>query len=337
MKQLTIAAVFGATLLGAANPAAAQNITVADAFPSGHYLAEEAMKYWMDLVTEKTDGAVGFTYFPSGQMGALSDMLDMAASQVAQVTYVPMSSFSDRLPLTGVAELPGFFATAAEGTAAFNTLLDEYLTEKEFVPEGVLPLFGATLPPYQLASTVGPITNSEQMEGLRLRTPGGILEIAADAVGATPVPMGGPDMYAALQRGTVDATVNAFASLSSYKLNELLNAVSDNASFGTFAFTVVINQDTFEGFSEEVRAAMLEAGDETAKHVAQWMDENESTIAESFASEGVEIYSVPEDVVEEWQQKLSAVADQWASRLDSQGMAGSEAVERWEATIGNAE
>ncbi len=333
MTYLKTFAAFGAAMALGAPAIAATNITVADAFPSGHYLSEEAMKFWMNEVTERTDGEVTFTYFTSGQMGSLADMLEMAQTGVADVVYVPMSSFADRLPLSGVAELPGFFGTATRGTTAFQSLLDSELAAAEFEPNGVTPLMGALLPPYQIASAGEKIDEDADWDGLRLRTPGGILEIAANSVGATAVPMGGPDMYAAMQRGTVDATVNAFASLNSYKLNELLEAVSSNASFGSFAFTMVINSDKLAGLTPEIQTAMLEAGDATAAHVAKWMDTNEQTIAQKFADEGIEIYEVDPAVLEGWNASLGEVASTWASRLDERGLAGTATLESWKAAI----
>tara|TARA_R110002049_G_scaffold83873_5_gene213429 strand:- start:86 stop:679 length:594 start_codon:yes stop_codon:yes gene_type:complete len=192
---------------------------------------------------------------------------------------------------------------------------------------------GALLPPYQIASADKPIVADEDWDGLRLRTPGGILEIAANSVGATAVPMGGPDMYAAMQRGTVDATVNAFASLNSYKLNELLKAVSSNASFGSFAFTMVINKDVFDSLDPEIQTAMKDAGDATATHVAEWMDANERKIAQSFADDGVEIYEVDPVILEGWNASLGEVANIWASRLDERGLAGTPTLESWKAAI----
>lgn len=323
----------GVAMLVAGSAVAETRLSVADAFPSGHYIAVEGMTYWMNRVTELTDDEVQFDYFTSGQMGPLADMLDMAKNQVADITYVPMSSFADRLPLSGVTELPGYFETSVRGTAAFQALLDDYLKAAEFEPEGVEPLFGAMLPPYQVASSKGPIESDDDFQGVRLRTPGGILEIAASELGATAVPMGGPDMYAALQRGTVDATLNAYGSLKGYRLDEVVDAVSDNGSFGSFAFTVVINKEKFDSLSAEIQDAMAEAGDETAVHIAEWMDENERVIATEFGEGGVEIYSIPEEQLTQWNAALSKVAETWAERLDERSMAGSEALQNWNAAL----
>lgn len=65
------------------------------------------------------------------------------------------------------------------------------LAAAEYEPNGIIPLKGALLPPYQIASAGTAIKADQKWDGLRLHTPGGILEIAANAVGATAVPTGG--------------------------------------------------------------------------------------------------------------------------------------------------
>ena len=78
---------------------------------------------------------------------------------------------------------------------------------------------------------------------------------------------------------------------------------------------------------------MTEAGDETAKHVAEWMDENEQKIAEEFSSEGIDVYSIDAPVLEDWNKKLSGVADTWAQRLDERGKPGTEILKKWKAAL----
>lgn len=330
VKSFVMSAVIAASTISPSVNAAEYELKVADAFPSNHYIAVQGAKFWMSRVEELTQGKVAFNYFTSGQLGSLSDMLDLAQHQVADITYVPISSFADRLPLSGVTELPGLFVDAEHGSRAFMLLLNEYLIEAEFINQDVMPLWGAMLPQYQVASAQGPIRTMEDFQGVRLRTPGGILEIAADEMGALAVPMGGPEMYPAFQRGTVDATVNAFASLNSYKLNEVINAASTNTGFGSFAFTYIINLSVFEGLPADIQDAFLKAGEETSVHIAQWMDENEVKIANKFAEEGIEIYEVSDESLEQWAEALSNVADRWAERLDTRG---AEALERWKKAL----
>lgn len=308
-------------------------LSVADAFPVGHYISVNAGDFWMKKVTELSNGEVTFDRFTAGQLGKLKELLDVTRDGVVSVAYIPMSSFTSRLPLAGVAELPGFFETSVAGTRAFNRLLKNELIKTEFARENVVPIFGAVLPPYQIASAKGSIKADADFKAIRLRTPGGILEIAAAELGAVAVPMGGPDMYSAFQRKTVDATLNSYASLNSYKLGEVVNAVSTNASFGSFAFVYAINKDQFDGLSAGQREALMQAGELAAQNLAQWMDDHETKIAEAFAAKGIATYQVEESVLANWRQRMGTVAEKWVERIESRRLPGRETLDAWQKVL----
>ena len=60
-------------------------LKVADTFPPGHYIVETGTTYWMDRVTELTDGEVKFQYFGAGQLGSLRDMFSMVQTGVVDI------------------------------------------------------------------------------------------------------------------------------------------------------------------------------------------------------------------------------------------------------------
>lgn len=315
-------------------PALAETkLSVVDAFPVGHYVAVHAGDFWMEKVTELSGGEIQFDHFTSGQLGKLTELLDATRDGVASAAYIPMSSYSSRLPLAGVAELPGLFETSVRGTQAFNTLLEDDVIRAEFAEENVVPLFGAVLPPYQVASAKGPIKSDGDFKAIRLRTPGGILELAASQLGAVAIPMGGPDMYSAFQRGTVDATLNSYSSLNSYKLLEVIDAASTNGSFGSFAFVYAMNKDQFDGLSAGQQQSLLEAGQLAAANFATWMDANEGEIAKTFAAKGVNTYAIDQAQLDVWNERMSVVAEDWASRLDGRRLAGSETLKAWKQVL----
>lgn len=324
-----------ATLLLFSASASAEEIKlrVADTFPAGHFISENLTKVWMARVAELTDGKVTFDYFTSGQLGKIPQMMDLVQNDIVDIAYVPPSSYADRVPLAGVGELPGFFTDAATGGAAFQKLLRTDLIKTEFDQYGVAPLFGGVLPQYQVAIAGDPIRSDADFADIRLRTPGGVLELAASELGALAVPMGGPEMYTAFQRGTVDATLNAYGSMASYKLNEVLRSVSNNGSFGTFSMIYVIDQDKLGELPEAVRGALVEAGDYASASFSAWVDGNEKTKADAFKAQGITIYEIPEDVVTNWNARLFTVAEMWANRLKERGQDGPAALDAWKGAL----
>lgn len=336
MKRQLIAGFLGlAGGLGLILSAQAETITIrlADTFPAGHYISERMTKIFMAKAGELSNGEIAFKYFTAGQLGKIPEMLDLVENKVVDMAYVPPSGYADRIPLMGVSELPGFFTKSSIGTPAFLALLDGRFAKSEFSKYGVSPVFGAVLPQYQIAAAGEPIDGEDDFKGVRLRTPGGVLELAANELGALAVPMGGPEMYTAFQRGTVDATLNAYGSMQSYKLNEVLKSVSTNGSFGSFAMTYVIDDAFFASLSPEHRKALKEAGRHAALTFANWVDANEQSVAEKFKSAGIVTYEIPDAVAQGWNKKLLTVADRWSERLLSRGLPGVEVVAEWTAAV----
>jgi TRAP-type C4-dicarboxylate transport system substrate-binding protein len=326
-------AIAGLMLMQVSASAAEVTLKVADTFPANHYIMEHMIKPWMDIVKEKSGGRVDFKYFPGGQLGKLSEMLDMVENGVADISYVPPSSYAERLPLTGVIELPGMFKSTVHGSLAFTNFLNDYLVEKEFKTFKVLPIIAGVVPQYQVGANRAPINTVDGFKGIRLRTPGGVLELAANELGAVAIPMAGPETYTAFQRGTVDATLQSFLSMRSYKLYEVMKSVSSNGSFGTFGVTYVINENVFKRLPADIHKIMVDAGHAISESFAKWMDEEEGKVAKEFQAKGLTIYAIPADVAKDWDKRLARVTERWAQREDARGLKGSEAVAMWRKTL----
>jgi TRAP-type C4-dicarboxylate transport system substrate-binding protein len=134
-----------ATALPAAG-ADARELRVADSFPVGHYLVRLLLKPWMDEVTKRTNGAVTFNYFPNQQLGKAADLLRMTQAGVIDIGYIAPSYASDKMPVSEVAQLPGTFETACEGTLAYWKVARGGLVEKyDYAPNKIRLLTEAAL------------------------------------------------------------------------------------------------------------------------------------------------------------------------------------------------
>ncbi|MGY3469701.1 TRAP-type C4-dicarboxylate transport system substrate-binding protein [Bradyrhizobium sp. LM6.11] len=168
--------------------AQALELKVADSFPAGHYLVRLMLKPWMDDVTKRTNGAVTFTYYPNQQIGKAADMLRLTQSGVVDIGYIGPSYVSDKMPLSEVAQLPGAFETACQGTLAYwKTAREGVLAKQEYAPNKIKLLFEVVLPPYQVWTAKQKVDTTKDMGGLKLRTTGGAQDLTLRALGAVPV------------------------------------------------------------------------------------------------------------------------------------------------------
>ena len=233
-------------------------LRIADSFPeTGHYFSETAAKHFMETVKRATGGQVEFEHYPAEQMGKAKDLLSLTLSGVVDIGSVMPSYASEKLPLSAVAELPGGFATACQGTLAYWKLArDGVLAQKEYAPNGVRILFTLVSAPYQVLMRQ-PFDSIKALEGRKLRSTGASTDIAIRKLNAVPIRMAAPEIYDSLSRGTLDGVVVSYAAAVSYNLHTLTKAMTAGENFGSAVLTYSISEAL--GFEKGVSRSFREA------------------------------------------------------------------------------
>jgi len=323
----------GGLLLACAGPAAhAQDkivLRVADSFPETHYVSRQLTVPWMNRVKELTNGRVDFRYFPGEQLAKSKDLLDAAKNRIADVTYVAPLYISDRLPLSGVVALPGLPGNASQKTAAYMSIVKSQLAEAEFRRESVVPILTVTVASYEIGMNGKRIDSLDAIKGRKIRSSGGLQEQSVRALGGSPTQIAAPELYAALERKTVDATISPLASLTPYGLHEVLKSITTNANLGTFPIAYVVNANVWSGLPADVRDAMTRAAQEVSKTFAAYVDDETQRATEDLKKRGLDLYALPPDIVQEFSRRAAPIGDEWAKRLDGRGLPASAVLKSW--------
>jgi len=302
-------------------------LRVADSFPaSGHYFSEPAAKYFMEAVKRATNGQVTFEHYPAEQMGKAKDLLSLTASGVVDIGSVMPSYASEKMPLSGVAELPGGFATSCEGTLAYWKLAREgLLAQKEFAPNGIRVLFVLVSTPYQVL-TKQKFESIKQLEGRKLRSTGAASDAAIRKLNAVPIRMAAPEIYESLSRGTLDGVVVSYAAAVSYNLHTLTKAVTTGENFSSAVLTYSIGEARWKSLPANVQQAMLEAGDAATRRACSMMDQATAADLDKMRTAGAEVVRLSAAERSELATRFSGVGGDWAKDLDARGKPGNEAV-----------
>jgi TRAP-type C4-dicarboxylate transport system substrate-binding protein len=328
-------AVVGAVALAVAGPAAAQQkLRVADSLPAGHFFAESATKFWMARVSELTQNAVTFDYFPAEQLGKAKDLLALTKSGVVDIGYVVPSYVSDKMPLSAVAELPGAFATSCEGTMAFYRLATSgALAKSEFQPNGVRLLFALVMPPYQIFTARTKIEGIKSIEGLKLRTAGGAMDATVRRFKGVPVRMAGPDVYESLSRGTLDGLLFPYASLISYDVAGLSKYGTTGENFGSIALTYAISEARWKRLAPAVQEAMAKTGEEATRRACASVTADVARDLATITGKGVAMAPLPDADRAEIDKAMNDIAGDWAADLDKRGKPGGEVLAAFRAAV----
>jgi TRAP-type transport system periplasmic protein len=127
------------------------------------------------------------------------------------------------------------------------------------------------------------------LAGLKLRMPGGPdWLLLAQSIGATPTPMGMPEVYVALQTGTIDGQENPPTIFNAAKFHEVSKQLVLTSHLVQPIFYAVA-RPYFDKLSPEQQRKVREA----AVRGAKWNDENrlndEKTVIEGLAAKGLTV------------------------------------------------
>jgi TRAP-type C4-dicarboxylate transport system substrate-binding protein len=330
LQLRTLTGLAALLLAASASSASAQEkitLRLADSLPSGHVIHELVAKPFMELVTKATNGQVTFQHFPSEQLGKAKDMAQLTALGVADLAYIVPSYSSDKLPLTAVAELPGIFDTECQGSLAFYKLSHNggILETKEFTPNGLRPLVTIALPAYQIQlATSRVVKTAKDLEGLKIRTTGGAMDLMMRSIGGVPVRMAAPEIYESLTRGTLDGMIFSYQSSVSYDFGKLLKSGTEGLNFGTAILTYSMGEAKFKSLPENVRKALVEAGEQTTREGCKRFENGETAATEKIKSRGMKVIGFGADDKKVFDAAFKNVAEDWVKDIDKRGKPGTE-------------
>lgn len=257
MKNKLISGLLGLTLL-AASPAFAQEELKVSSFVPADDALVEVIKAWADNITEKSNGAVTFAYFPSSQMGPPDRQYDLARTGVADISLIIHGFSPGRFPMTELTYLPDTFTgmSAADGAKAIwsvaSYLEDEHVGTK---------LLGIAPTPDALIFSRSPYPTLDSLSGQRIRTAGAAMGDTVQALNAVPVGVPSPEMADSLQKGLIDALGLTYQAVADWKIDDSSKDLLD-VSLGVVTFGVVMNRARYDSLPDAVKKLIDETSGE---------------------------------------------------------------------------
>lgn len=311
----------------------AEDLTVANGLSPKHVISTQGFDPWMACVSEKAGDAINFKYFPGGQIAKTKKLLDALNSGVADLTTILVGYVSSKMPLNGVSMLPGLGSTAAEVITAYSKAVRSGPIAEEFVSNEVFPIFVMALPAYQIISRVGPLRSADDFSGKVVRSAGGAMNLTIGALGSSAAEIPSSDMYVAMERGTIDATLSAYTSIKSYSIDTLMNAASTNGEFGGFTMAFSMRLDKWNATSPAVQKIMLACGADTEASFAKHLDDTTAGLQDEFRKAGIDIYEFTQEELTAISGKLSGVSSNWVDRLAKRGLPAADVLKSYTALI----
>ncbi|HXU88987.1 MAG TPA: TRAP transporter substrate-binding protein [Methylomirabilota bacterium] len=309
-------------VLGAAyaSPAIAQTtLTMSSWVSPQHHLTSNVLQGWANEVEKATAGRVKFQMLPK-HPSAPPGTFDAVRDGLVDLSFVTASYTPARHILPLMPELPGSGETALANSIAYSRIHWKYF-QKVGEYKGVKLLGVFTHGPGQMF-TKRPVNGVGDVQGLKIRTGGGIAEAVAKALGASAFVKPAPESYELLKSGVADGVFFPMESIISFKLDTVLEqATLFPGGMYSSAFGFFMNEDKWNKLPKQDQEAIAKiSGEHIARLAGQSWDDADKRGFEALKKSGVKIVNASPEFVAEVRKRSAPIVEDWIRQASAKGV-----------------
>ncbi|MBB3231476.1 TRAP transporter substrate-binding protein [Halomonas stenophila] len=299
--------------LGSPLMASADTLRFGGNFTDDHS-SSRAMAIFQEQLAERTDGELTAQLFPNMQLGGAGENVDQVASGAIMGTWIGVSYLSRTVPELEALSLPFAFDNREDAFALIDgeigELLDEKLAEAGFTALGYMELGFR-----HVTNDVRPLESLEDFQDLKIRLQPNQTHLDTfRTIGANPVSMDINEVYGALQQGVLDGQENPYSIISTKRLDEVQQHLSDTGHFYDY-IVVVANRDKFESLSEQERQAVQAAMDEAVAWQRQTAADEDEAARETLIERGMEFTPIDDETRGALREASQGVVDDLRDKI----------------------
>lgn len=227
----------------------------------------EMQKKFVELVKEKTGGAIVIELLPVETIVAHNETQDAIAAGILDGHITDVSYFAGKDPAFGLIANPvGAWSDPDQMRDFIYNGGGKALMEELEAPYG-LHFIGPSTPGLEAFVSKVPLNGVADLKGLKLRAPEGLVQNVFAAAGAAPVNLPGSEVFTSLDKGVIDA-----ADYTVFSTNQAqgLHDVAPHPVYPGFhslpLVEVSMNKDKWDALKPEQQAALEAAVKEFADH-----------------------------------------------------------------------
>lgn len=217
LKRVIAAAAFGLSLAGAAN---AEELKLGYSLaPTSHYgVSATAMG---EELARLSNGKWTIRQFPANALGGEREMVEGAQIGTVDIVVTSTGPVGNFVPDTLITDIPFLFKDAEHAHAVLDGPIGQRILD-QFPKHGLIALAWGENGFRNLTNSKRPVKTPEDAKGLKIRTMENQVHMTAfKTLGVLPTPMAFPELFTALQQGTVDGQENPIGVILSAKFSQV--------------------------------------------------------------------------------------------------------------------
>ncbi|WP_366655870.1 TRAP transporter substrate-binding protein [Fodinicurvata sp. EGI_FJ10296] len=294
--------------------AAAQDLT----FDLGHSLASDShygdgYQAFADTIAELSDGSIEIVEQPASALGGERDMIE--GLQIGSVDLVITSSgpLGNFVPDVLVLDLPFLFRDYDHARGVLDGEIGQEMLDG-MAEQDLIGLAWSENGFRHLTNSVRPVETPEDMQGLQIRTMENEVHMRAfEAAGVAPTPMAWPEVFTALQQGTVDGQENPIAVITAANFHEVQDYLTLTGHVYSPAI-VLMSPFSWDQLNDEQKGWFREAAKASAEATRERVLSEERDGVDQLRELGVEVVEEVDKAA--FQEAVSPAYEVFADRFD---------------------
>lgn len=306
LGALACALAVGLPRLAGAEPVTLKFATLS---PPQSHLAREMMAPWAERVTAAGKGTVTIETLYGESLATQQNVYSRVLNDVVQIGWGLQTYFGGKFPLTDVVTLPSLAQSAEQASVALWRLHAAGKLGSEYAE--VVPLALIVFPQQSIHSR-RPVTGLEDLKGMKIRASGRIASRVVSALGAAPVSLTVSDMYQALAKGTVDATMTQWTAFQPFRLDEVTSHHVE-APLGSAAAMVFMAKKKWDALPAAARELLAaHSGESFSRDWGRFWDRVQKQGRDKVAASPKHtIHALSPQEEKRWAGALSSVNETW--------------------------
>lgn len=311
-RSAPLAMMLAAGLLATTSVQATDTVTI----QYGHVAPEAniyhwASKHFAEKAYEYSDGTVEINIVPGAQLGGDRDLLEGVQLGSVQSAYISLAIFEGITPVLTGFQMPflidnydtAFKAITSDVAAEALTELEQHGIKALAIVENGMRVPG---------NNVRPIRAPEDFDGIRFRAPEADLQLRMfRELGATVTPMPFPEIYTALETGTLqgqDQFLQTWIGTGAYEVVDYMSITE----MYTWPAVITMNLGVYERLSPEQQDAVQRAAQDAQRFAYEQLEAIDAESLETLREAGIQVET---DVdLEPFMEVLAPIYEDYAGK-----------------------
>lgn len=285
------------------------------------------LQTWAGWVAEESGGRIDVQVLPADAVVQYTETLDAIGANILQGDFTDPSYFAGKDPAFSlIGNMVGAWSHPYQlfdmmknggGFVIFDKLLNTYNVK----------LLGVACTGVEAFVASVPIRKVEDLKGVKLRAPQGMVNNVFTAVGATPVNLPGSEVYTSLEKGVIDAAdYTVFATNQAQGMNDVARYPIYPGFHSMPTMQVTINLDVWNSLPDDLKEVMRSTVDRFAIYMVEEHEKLDKLAVKEAKAKGIEVISWPEEEVAKFREiaetqwpkwSNSPVAKEWATAVSA--------------------